>query len=72
MQGVVVNHIVKYMLDMMRPVSMMACFSIRGEYVTHMKFRAISGNFIVLSYIGHSDLYITYYGLPQVWYILGR
>ena len=40
-------------------------------YVTHMKFRIDPGNFIVLSYIGHSDLHITYYGLLQVWYILG-
>ena len=35
-----------------------------------MKFRADPGNFIVLTYIGHSDLHITYYGLPQVWYTL--
>ena len=39
--------------------------------VTHMKFRAVPGNFIVLSYIGHSDLHCTYYGLPWVWYTLG-
>ena len=25
--------------------------------MTHMKFRAVSGYFIVLSYIGHSDLH---------------
>ena len=55
---------VRHMLDMMRLVSIRACFSIRGEYVTHMKFRAVPGNFIVLSYIGHSDLHITCYGLP--------
>ena len=40
---VVVNHIVRHMLDMMRLVSMRTCFSIRGEYVSHMKFRGISG-----------------------------
>ena len=62
---------IMHMLAMMRLVSMKACFFIRGEYVTHMKFRAYPGNFIVLSYIGHSDLYITYYGLLQVWYTLG-
>ena len=60
-----------HMLYMMRLVSMRACFFIRGEYVTHMKFRADPGNFIGLSYIGHSDLHITYYGLPQVWYTFG-
>ena len=30
------------------------------------------GNFIGLSYIGQSDLHITYYGLPHVWYTPGR
>ena len=72
MQGVVLNHMVMHMLAMMRLVSMRACFFIMGEYVTHIKFRADPGNFIVLSYTGHSDLHITYYGLLQVWYILGR
>ena len=72
MQGVVVNHKIRHMLLMKRLVSMRACFFIRGEYVTHMKFRADPGNFIVLSYIGHSDLHITYYGLLQVWYTLGE
>ena len=72
MQGVVVNHKIRHMLVMKRLVSMRACFFIRGEYVTHMKFRTDPGNFIVLSYIGHSDLHITYYGLLQVWYTLGE
>ena len=63
-QDVVVNHMIMHILYMMRLVSMRACFFIRGEYVTHMKFRANPGNFIGLSYIGHSDLHITYYGLP--------
>ena len=51
---------------MMRLVSMRACFFIRGEYVTHMKFRTKPGNFICLSYVGQSDLHITY-GLLHVW-----
>ena len=38
--------------------------------VTHMKFRAKPGNFISLSYIGQSDLHITY-GLLCVWYTPG-
>ena len=63
MQGVVVNHMVRHMLDIMRLVSMRACFSIRGKYVTHMKFSAVPGHFIVLSYIGQSDLHIIYYWL---------
>ena len=42
------------------------------DNVTHMKFRAKPGNFIGLSYIGQSDLHITYYGLPHVWYTPGR
>ena len=71
MPGVVVNHIVRHMFDMMRLVSMRTCFSIRGEYVTHMKFRVVSGNSIVLSYIGQYDLHITCLGLLQVWYTLG-
>ena len=29
------------------------------------------GNFIGLSYVGQSDLHITYYGLPHVWYTPG-
>ena len=41
-------------------------------YVTHMKFRENPENFIGLSYIGHSDLHITYYRLLHVWYILER
>ena len=52
---------------MMRLVSMRACFFIRGEYVTHMKFRTKPGNFICLSYVGQSDLHITYYELLHVW-----
>ena len=66
-QDVVVNHMIMHILYMMRLVSMRECFFIRGEYVTHMKFRAKPGNFIGLSYIGQSDLHITYYGLPCVW-----
>ena len=49
-----------HMLYMMRLVSMRACFFIRAKYVTHMKFRVYPGYFIGLSYIGHSDLHITY------------
>ena len=49
---VVVNHMVRHMFDMIRLVSMRTCFSIRGEYVTHMKFRVVSGICTVLSYIG--------------------
>ena len=62
-----------HLLAMMRLVRMRACFFIRAEYVTYIKFRADPGNFIVLSYVGHSDLHIhsTYYGLPQIWYTLG-
>ena len=41
-------------------------------HVTHMTFRVKPGNFIGLSYIGQSDLHITYYGLLHVWYIPGR
>ena len=41
-------------------------------YMTHMKFRAKPGNFISLSYIGQSDLHITYYELLCVWYTPGR
>ena len=33
---------VRHMLDMMRLVSMRTCLSIRGDYVTHMKFRGIT------------------------------
>ena len=33
---VVVNHMVRHMLDMIRLVSVRTCFSIRGEYVTPM------------------------------------
>ena len=39
--------------------------------VTHTKFRAKLGHFISLSYIGQSDLHITYYGLLHVWYTPG-
>ena len=42
---VVVSHMVRHMFDMMRLVRMRTCFSIRGEYVTHMKFRVVSGIF---------------------------
>ena len=37
-----------------------------------MKFRANPGNFIGLSYIGHFDLHINYYGLLHVWYTPGK
>ena len=68
---VVVNHMVRHMLDIMRLVSMRTCFSIRGEYVTHMKFRGISGISIDFSYIGQHDLINTCFGLPCVWYTPG-
>ena len=55
---VVVNHMVRQMFDMMRFVSMRTCFSIRREYVTHIKFRVVSGISTVLSYIGQCDLII--------------
>ena len=71
-QDVVVNHMILHIFYMMRLGSMRACFFIRGEYVTHMKFRAKPGNFIGLSYIGQSDLHITYYGLLHVWYVSGN
>ena len=71
-QDVVANHMILHIFYMMRLVSMRACFFIRGEYVTHMKFWAKPGNFITLSYIGQTDIYITYYGLPHVWYTPGR
>ena len=53
---------VRHMFDMMRLLSMRTCFSIRGEYVTHMKFRVISGNSTLSSSIGQSDLHITCFG----------
>ena len=62
----------RHMFDMMRLVSMRTCFSIRGKYVTHMKFRVVSGNCTGLSYIGQCDLHNTCFGLLQVWYIPGR
>ena len=62
---------IMHILAMMRLVSIRAWFFIRGKYVTHMEFRADPGNFTVLTYIGHSDLPITYYGLLQVWYTFG-
>ena len=71
-QDVVVNHMIMHILYMMRLGSMRACFFIRGQYVTHMKFRANPENFIGLSYIGHSDQHITYYGLLHAWYTPGR
>ena len=36
--------------------------------LTHMKFRANPGNFFGLNFVGQSDLHITYYRLPHVWY----
>ena len=53
---VVVNHIVRHMLEMMRLVSMRTCCSIWWEYVTHIKFRGISGISTDFSYIGQCDL----------------
>ena len=47
---VMVNHMLRCKTDMMRlVVSMRACFSIRGEYVTHMKFRENQGNHLELA-----------------------
>ena len=69
---VVVNHMVRHMLDMMRLVHMRTCFSIRGQYVTHMKFGGISGISIDFSYIGQYDLINTCFGILQVWYSSGR
>ena len=40
---------VRHIFDMMRLVSMRTCYFIRGEYVTHMKFRVVSGNSIGVS-----------------------
>ena len=58
--------------NMMRlVVSIRACFSIRGKYVTHMKFREIPG-IAWFRYIGQSDLHIPYYWLLHVWYTPGR
>ena len=68
----VVNYMVRHMFDMMRLVSMRTCFSIRGEYVTHMKFRVVSGIFTVLIYIGQCDLHNTCFELLQVWYTSER
>ena len=65
---VVVNHMVRHVYDMMRLELMRTCFSIRGEYVAHMKFRGISGIPSPFSYIGQCDLINTCFGLPQVWY----
>ena len=45
---VMVNHIIWHIGYIMRlVVSMRACFSIRGEFVTHMKFRKNPGNYMV-------------------------
>ena len=63
---------VRHMFDMMRLVSMRTFFSIRGEYVTHMKFRVVSGISTVLSYIGQCDLNNNCFGLLQVWYTPGE
>ena len=69
---VVVNHIVGHMLDMMRLVHMRTCFSIRGEYVTHMEFRGISGISSDFSYIGQCDLINTCFELLHTWYTPGE
>ena len=63
---------VKHMFDMMRLVSMRTCFSIRGEYVTHMKIQGSFRDFSVLSYIGQCDLHNTCFSILQVWYTPGR
>ena len=68
---VVVNHMVRHMLEMMRLVSMRTCFSIWGKYVTPIKFRVISGISTVFSYIGQCDLLNTCCGLLHVWYTPG-
>ena len=48
--GVMDNHMLRHKTDMMRlVVSMGACFSIRGEYVTHMKFGENQGNQLELA-----------------------
>ena len=44
---------------------------IRGEYVTHMKFRENPGNCLVLAKLGHSDLYLNNYWMSHVWYTPG-
>ena len=31
-----------------------------------------TGRIVLTVYIGHSDLHITYYGLPHVWYTPGK
>ena len=49
---------------------MRTCLSIKGEYVTHMTFRVVSG-ISVLCYIGQCDLHNTCFGLLGVWYIPG-
>ena len=52
----------------------MICFAVNGIfhiYVTHMKFRVVSGISTVLSYIGQCDLNNNCFGLLQVWYTLG-
>ena len=69
-QDVVVNHMIMHILYMMRLVSIRASFFIRKTVCDTDEIRANPGNFIGLSYIGHSDLHITYYGLPHVWYTL--
>ena len=61
---VVVNHMIRHMLDMLRLVSMRTCFSIKGEYVTHMKFRVISWISTDFRYIGQCDLINTCFGIP--------
>ena len=55
----------------MRLVHMRTCFYIMGEYVTHMKFRGISGILSDFSYIGQCDLINTWFGLLHVWYTPG-
>ena len=63
---------VRHMYDMMRLEHMRTCFSIRREYVTHIKFRGISGISSKVSYIGQSDLINTCFRLPQALYTPGR
>ena len=63
---------VRHMNDIMRLECMRTCFSIRVEYVTHMKFRGISGIPSTFSYIGQCDLINTCFGLPQVRHTPGQ
>ena len=43
----------------------------KGGVCDTYEIQVVSGNSIVLSYIGQYDLHITCLGLLQVWYTLG-